>query len=145
MLKSANGPFDAATAAQVTKYLQDHITLNVGSAYAKRLAAAYLKATGKHLANPGAHMTPIYGYILGHSPNVDPDILGQLKPEDAKDLTGWGTMKSNVTPGMLLDGVDYINAKGGYIPLDQGPGFTTKSKTLTAVPLNGTQLVLNKR
>ena len=76
--------------------------------WTRRLADAYLKATGKELKSPEKHLDPQVGYMIGHGANVDPKILKKLKPEDSYQMQGTWSSADNVTPLMIDDAVKVL-------------------------------------
>lgn len=106
-------------------------------AYAKQLASAYTKATGKHLSDPEKHMDPMFGYIVGHAPNVDPAILNKLPEKERSNFYGSGVLNQNPTPEMLIEGANNIN-QHGYLPLNQvALGVTPNNPDYRQAQLDG--------
>ena len=97
--------------------MNDTIYNELNKHYIKLLLDAYRRSTGKELKDPEKQLKVRYGYALGRAPNVNPDIVAQLKPEDQKWLTGWDSDIHNVTPGVVADAVDHLNNGGKYVPL----------------------------
>lgn len=96
--------------------MNDAIYNEINKHYIKMLLDAYRRSTGKELKDPEKQLKVRYGYALGRAPNVNPEVLAQLKPEDQKWLTGWDSDIHNVTPGVVADAVDHLNTRP-YIPL----------------------------
>lgn len=77
--------------------------------YAKLLAIAYKKATGKNLKDAYKHIDVRFGYVLGHAPNVSEQVLSKLDPESRSMLQAGYTEGYNVTPQLIADAVDSVN------------------------------------
>lgn len=137
LIKLAAGPLSGSGEQDIRSTLASTIEGSFGKEYARQLAAAYLRATGKHLANPEKHIDPFYGYLIGHAPNVDPAILSKLSENDRRNFGGWGVVEQNLTPDMLAQGVDILNNKGTYMPLNQTAlGVTPESKNYRQAQLS---------
>lgn len=84
------------------------------SHYAKLLAIAYKRATGKHLSDPSKYIEPRFNYLLGRASGIQPSILKKLKKEDADVFGGWSSgARDTIEPDLIADAVDQYNANEG--------------------------------
>lgn len=109
----SNGSEFAWDATRVEQAIKESLKKH----YARLLARAYKKSTGKVLKNPEQRIDPRYGYTIGRAANVDPKVLEQLNDYYRRRLGGWASKSYNVQPGLALDAVDVANSNE-YAPLD---------------------------
>lgn len=102
--------------------------------YAKLLAKAYFKSTGKHLSKPESKIDPRYSYAMGRAANVDPEILKQLSPYYYQRLGGWASKMVEPSPGLVADTVDSINQRRSWVPLMRQPGDTREIASELSLP-----------
>ena len=102
--------------------------------YAKLLANAYFKSTGKHLANPESKVDPRYQYMLGHASNVDPDVMKKLTQYYQDNIGGWNSYTPNMSPDLIADAVDYVNNRRSWVPLMKGPKDTKEMAYTQKLP-----------
>lgn len=102
--------------------------------YAKMLANAYFKSTGKHLADPESKIDPRYQYILGHAGNVDPEVMKKLTKYYQDNIGGWNSYTPEMSPDLIADAVDYVNNRRSWVPLMKGPEDTKEMAFTKRLP-----------
>lgn len=91
--------------------------------YARQLARAYKRATGKNLADPAKYIKPRFNYILGGASGAKQSILKELNWQDAKNLNSWisDQKQDTLDPGLIADAVNsYNRGQGRYNSLKYG-------------------------
>ena len=132
--------FDGTEFAYDTTALNKTLDTTLRKHYAKLLAQAYFKSTGKKLANPESKISPRYSYMVGRAANVDPAVYDKLNQYYKDNLGGWSSLGKDVSPGLAADAVDMAN-QVPFVPLDKEPGEsdTNPPKMTVARPLRLTQ------
>ena len=106
-----------------TTALNKQLDTSLRKHYAKLLATAYFKSTGKKLADPESKIDPRFSYIIGRAANVDPAVYSKLNQYYQENLGGWSSTGKNISPGLAADAVDMAN-QYPFVPLVKQPGDT---------------------
>ena len=118
-LPSGYENFNDTAFALNTNKINDTIDSEIRKHYAKLLAMAYFKSTGKKLSDPDKSIHPVWGYALGRAANIDPAIMKQLSPYYAQKLGGHTSKMVNASPELVEDAVHSLNLGRRWIPYEQ--------------------------